>query len=97
MEDQHNDHGWFIKIRTSSDGALIAACRAFLAAPDAKNTVLGKISGESEKEVEQAEVAALHPDSRLMKAYSLNEPYFGNLMKAQSEQPAVHTFSYCTG
>ena len=82
LSENNNDYGWYDKLRDDKYDSA-AAYYSFLA----KSGVQSKkpnSSNSSSSKVEHPEVAALRDDSRLMKPYSLNEPYFGSLKQKHS-------------
>ena len=83
IEANHNDYGWYQKLRDSNSDA---AYYEFLAQSGVKSRHGSSsiTSTSSSTSSEHADVAALRASSRLMKPYSLNEPYFGSLKQKHS-------------
>jgi hypothetical protein len=76
MEAVHNDYDWFEKIREG--GSATAAYQKFLSDIGVESALKLEVDHAGAAE-EHEEVALLRPDSRYMKPYSLNEPFFANL------------------
>jgi len=86
LEENRNDYDWYQKLRDSNSDA---AYFEFLAQSDVKSkhgsgSTSNSSSSSSGISGEHVDVAALRGNSRLMKPYSLNEPYFGSLKQKHS-------------
>jgi hypothetical protein len=88
LEDGNNDYGWFQKFRDNDKSASAAAFHRHLALCGIESNK-SSTQGKSKKRkgngkgsavaTKQEDIAALRENSRNMKPYSMNEPYFGSL------------------
>ena len=79
---KHNDYGWFKKLRAG--GSASAAYHRFLGESGVSSRIAGSGEGADHAQEEHEEVAGFRPGSRLMKPYSMNEPFFANLKHKHS-------------
>ena len=81
-----NDYGWLKKLRECDEGASSRAYFEWLADIGTKSRIplADRRSDIDPEKKEEADVEAFRASSRMMKPFSLNEPYFANLKRHHS-------------